>query len=74
MGALAGTTELLTSGPQTASIAVGAGLVTILDYRILLLIISAVLIGCGAVLTVQCTQRQRSSTSEAYQAGTADGS
>jgi MFS family permease len=72
-GRVAAATDLLTSGPQTASIAVGAGLITILDYRILLLIISTVLLCCGALLLTHLPNPQRLETGEAYQAGSSDG-
>lgn len=68
-GRVATATDLLISGPQTASIALGAGLITILDYRILLAIISAVLVCCGGMLL---PSPQRGATVEASQADSSD--
>jgi len=36
--------------PQTASIGIGAALVTVLDYRVLIAVMTAVTILCGAYL------------------------
>jgi MFS family permease len=71
-GRVAAATNLLTSGPQTASIAIGAGLITILDYRILLLIISTVLTCSGGMLMTHQTNPQQPSPSKAHQAGASD--
>jgi Transmembrane secretion effector len=71
-GRVAAATNLLTSGPQTASIAAGAGLITILDYRILLLVISTVLLCSGGLLMTHHTNPRQPSTSTARQAGAPD--
>jgi hypothetical protein len=71
-GRVAAATGLLTSGPQTASIAIGAGLITILDYRILLLIISTVLTCSGGLLLTRRTNPQQHSTTKAHQAGASE--
>jgi MFS family permease len=50
IGRVATTAEVLIGGPQTLSIALGAVLITMVDYQVLLLVMAAVIIGCGAVL------------------------
>ncbi|UGS34105.1 MFS transporter [Capillimicrobium parvum] len=45
-----GAVELMTGAPQTISIALGAGLVAVVDYRILLAVIALVTAGAGASL------------------------
>jgi hypothetical protein len=42
--------------PQTASIALGAVLIDLVDYRILLLVIARVLLACGGVLGIRPRQ------------------
>ncbi|HIZ34227.1 MAG TPA: MFS transporter [Candidatus Ruania gallistercoris] len=49
-GRTAAAANLATTVPQIASIAAGAGLVALVDYRILLLVACAVLVTCGIVL------------------------
>lgn len=52
-GRVASATDVLINGPQTASIALGALLIDLLDYRILLLVIAGVLLACGGVLGIR---------------------
>jgi hypothetical protein len=47
MGRVSGAAEALTTFPQILSIAMGAGLVALVDYRLLLIIMGAVLLGAG---------------------------
>jgi len=47
---VAAAADVLVNGPQTASIALGAVLIGLLDYRVLLLVLTAVLLACGATL------------------------
>jgi MFS family permease len=47
--------DALTGTPQTVSIAVGAGLSTFLDYRILLAVLAAVMAGAGSYLLTRKT-------------------
>jgi MFS family permease len=49
-GRVAAAADVLVNGPQTASIALGAVLIGLLDYRVLLLVLTAVLLACGATL------------------------
>jgi MFS family permease len=49
-GRVAGAADTLISGPQTASIALGAILVTVVDYRVLVALMAVVVAGCGAYL------------------------
>jgi len=49
-GRVASTGDTIVRVPQTVSIALGAGLVTVIDYRVLVAIMAAVLIGCAAYL------------------------
>ena len=50
VGRVSLTAETLTGGPQTVSIAAGALLVTVVDYRVLLLVIVAGMTGAAAYL------------------------
>ncbi|HEX6447511.1 MAG TPA: MFS transporter [Streptosporangiales bacterium] len=50
IGRVATTTEVLIGGPQTVSIGLGAVLITMVDYQVLLLVMAAVIMSCGAVL------------------------
>ena len=52
-GRVASATDVLINGPQTASIALGALLIDLVDYRILLLVIAGVLLACGGVLGIR---------------------
>lgn len=52
-GRTAGAANLALTLPQIASIAAGAGLVSVVDYRILLLVACLVLVGCAAVLLLR---------------------
>jgi MFS family permease len=45
--------NLVLTGPQTASIGLGATLIAIVDYRILLLVIFAGMAACGAILLLR---------------------
>jgi MFS family permease len=49
-GRVAGAAETLVGTPQTISIAVGAALVTVFDYRVLVALMSVTVAGCGAYL------------------------
>jgi MFS family permease len=49
-GRVAAAADVLVNGPQTASIALGAVLIGLLDYRVLLLVLTAVLLACGTTL------------------------
>ena len=49
-GRVAGAADTLVSTPQTVSIALGAVLVTLLDYRLLVVFSCLVTLGCGAYL------------------------
>jgi MFS family permease len=49
-GRVAGAAETLVGTPQTVSIAVGAALVTVVDYRLLVLVTCLVTAGCCAYL------------------------
>ena len=42
--------DVLVGVPQTVSIALGAGLVGIVDYRVLIGLMAAVTVACGAYL------------------------
>jgi zinc transporter ZupT len=50
--------DSLTGTPQTVSIAVGAGLSTFLDYRVLLAVLAAVMAGAGLYLLTRKTFSQ----------------
>jgi Transmembrane secretion effector len=52
-GRVASATDVLINGPQTASIALGALLIDLVDYRILLLVVAGVLLACGGVLGIR---------------------
>jgi hypothetical protein len=52
-GRVSSAVDMCLLGPQTASIAVGAALINIVSYRLMLLVITAVVGGCAAVLLVQ---------------------
>jgi MFS family permease len=45
--------DTMVGTPQTISIALGAGLSTLVDYRLLLLVITAVTLGCAAYLATR---------------------
>jgi MFS family permease len=45
--------NLMLTGPQTASIGLGATLIAIVDYRILLLVILVGMVGSGAILLIR---------------------
>jgi MFS family permease len=47
-GRVAAAADVAIGGCQTVSIAVGAALVTVVDYRLLLLVVAATLLGCAA--------------------------
>jgi MFS family permease len=49
-GRVAGAAETLVGTPQTVSIALGAALVTIFDYRILVVVMSVTVTACGVYL------------------------
>jgi len=49
-GRVASTGDTIVRVPQTVSIALGAGLVTVIDYRVLVAIMAVVLVGCAAYL------------------------
>ena len=51
-GRVTSATDVLINGPQTVSIALGAVLIDLVDYRILLLIVAGVLLACGGVLGI----------------------
>lgn len=51
-GRVASAAEGIVVGPQTVSIAVGAALSTVFDYRILYVVMAAVFVGSGAALFV----------------------
>jgi MFS family permease len=55
-GRVASATDVLINGPQTASIALGAVLIDLVDYRILLLVIAGVLLACGGMLGIRLRQ------------------
>jgi MFS family permease len=55
-GRVTSATDVLINGPQTVSIALGALLIDLVDYRILLLSIAAVLLACGGVLGIRPRQ------------------
>jgi hypothetical protein len=48
--------ELLVGVPQTVSVAAGAMLVAVVDYRLLLLVAAAVVAGAGAWLLARAAQ------------------
>jgi MFS family permease len=48
MGRVSGASEALATFPQTLSIAMGAGLVALVDYRLLLIVMGAVLLAAGS--------------------------
>lgn len=50
MGRVSSAADLVVGTPQTLSIGVGAVLVAVVDFRVLLLVMAIVLVGCGAVL------------------------
>ena len=56
-GRVTSATDVLINGPQTVSIALGALLIDLVDYRILLLSIAAVLLACGGVLGIGHARR-----------------
>ncbi len=56
-GRVASAGDLLAGTPQTLSIAAGAALSTLLDYRLLLLFMAAVILACAAYLLTRRTFR-----------------
>jgi MFS family permease len=58
-GRVYSTVELLVNTPQTVSIALGAVLVALVDYRLLLLVEAAVVAGAGVWLLTRAEQRVR---------------
>ncbi len=60
MGRVSSAADLLVGTPQTISIAVGAALVSVIDYRIILLTIAAVMTLAPLYLT---TRRERPAAS-----------
>jgi MFS family permease len=61
-GRVSAAADTLTSIPQTASIAVGATLLGIVDYRLLLAVVAAVVAGAGAYLLTRREQWERPAT------------
>ncbi|MBZ2196721.1 MFS transporter [Occultella gossypii] len=55
-GRTAAATNLAMSLPQLASIAAGAALITVVDYRLVMVAAGVVLLGCAAVLLIGRTQ------------------
>lgn len=55
IGRIGAAADTFTVGPQSGSIAVGAGLVELLDYRILLFGAAAVIVACAVALAVRTT-------------------
>lgn len=53
MGRVSTAAEVLLGGPQTLSIGMGALLITVVDYRLLLVVMATVLGGCGAFLLLR---------------------
>jgi hypothetical protein len=49
-GRVASAADVMISTPQTVSIAVGAALVTVFDYRLLVVVMAAVVSGCSVYL------------------------
>ena len=49
-GRVASAADTMISTPQTVSIALGASLISVIDYRVLVAIMAAVLVGCAAYL------------------------
>ena len=49
-GRVASAADTLISTPQTVSIALGASLISVVDYRVLVAIMAVVLVGCAAYL------------------------
>lgn len=47
--------ELMITGPQQASIALGAALIAVLDYRVLIATVTVVMLSCAAVLLTSAT-------------------
>lgn len=60
IGRVATTTEVLIGGPQTLSIGLGAILITMVDYQVLLLVMAAVIVSCGVVLGARANLGGRS--------------
>ncbi|MBO0826596.1 MAG: MFS transporter [Streptosporangiales bacterium] len=60
IGRVATTAEVLIGGPQTVSIAIGAALITVVHYQVLLLVMAVVLVGCGLVLGARANAAGRS--------------
>jgi MFS family permease len=52
-GRVNATANMLLTGPQTASIGLGATLIAIVDYRVLLMVICVGMVACGLVLLVR---------------------
>jgi MFS family permease len=57
VGRVSAATDVLIGTPQTVAIAVGAGLVTVVNYHLLLVLITLVLLGCGTYLLVRSSPR-----------------
>lgn len=62
IGRVATTAEVLIGGPQTLSIALGAILITMVDYQVLLLVMAVVIVGCGVVLGARANAPGRTVT------------
>ena len=58
-GRVGATMSLLVEGPQTVSIAAGAALITVVDYRVLVLVMTVVVAGAGAALLAVQTASAR---------------
>jgi uncharacterized membrane protein YfcA len=58
----------MVSVPQTFSIALGAGLVAVVDYRLLLLVVAVVLVIASGYLLSRPEQRRRPAAPEAVPA------
>lgn len=52
MGRVSAAADLLVGVPQAASLAFGAVLVTLVDYRVVLVVVAAVVVGAGAYLAL----------------------
>jgi len=63
MGRVSSAADLLVGTPQTISIAVGAALVSVIDYRIILLTIAAVMTLAPLYLTTRRERQQRQASS-----------
>jgi MFS family permease len=61
-GRVSSTVDVLTSTPQSMSIAVGAALLTILGYQVLMAVVAVVTLGAGLWLVTRPEQRRRAPT------------